>query len=51
MGYFAEDIVAKYRDKLGRRGGECYELPAPEAAEFTAKWGRLVADAGLIDPE
>jgi hypothetical protein len=50
-GFLTAEAARGYRGKAGVRPGERYELPAPEAAEFMQRWGRLVADARLIDPD
>jgi pimeloyl-ACP methyl ester carboxylesterase len=51
MGYLTAEAAAGYRDKAGLQPGEHYALPAPEADQFMEKWGRLIGEARLIDPE
>ena len=51
-GYYTEEAIrANYRDKLGAQGGEVCRLPTETAREYTEKWERLTATAGLIVPD
>jgi hypothetical protein len=51
-GYYTEEAIeANYLDKLGVQCEEVCQLPADRAAEFTAKWRKLVDSARLIDPD
>jgi len=51
-GYYTEDAIrANYLDKLGAQGAPGCRLSPAKAVEFTEKWNKLTAAAGLIDPE